>query len=210
MNSISILTKHFPGLSQQQVSSFETFKNLFVDWNVKINLVSRKDIDNFYISHVLHSLVIAKFISFVPKTIVMDIGTGGGFPGIPLAIYFPEVNFILVDSVGKKINAVKAMAEALELKNVVALNSRAEQLTRQVDFIVSRATAPLSDLVNWTKGKIKKESINQLPNGIICLKGGDVKEELRPFIRKVHTEDVKSYISEPSFNEKKIIYLPFQ
>lgn len=210
MTGVSLITKYFPDLTEQQVSSFETFKVLFVEWNGKINLVSRKDIDNFFINHVLHSLVIAKFISFAPKTVVMDIGTGGGFPGIPLAIYFPEVSFILADSIGKKINAVKAMTDALGLKNVVAINSRAEQLPHHVDFVVSRATAPLSDLVNWSKGKIKKESINQLPNGIICLKGGDLKEELKPFIRKVHYEDVAAFIREPSFTEKKIIYLPFQ
>ena len=209
MSDISIIQKHFPELSPQQISCYETFKNLFVDWNSKINLVSRKDIDNFYVNHVLHSLVIAKFILFVPKTSVLDIGTGGGFPGIPLAIFFPDVNFILVDSIGKKINAVNAMSESLDLKNVSAINARAEQLDMQVDFVVSRATAPLSDLVNWTKGKIKKQSANQLPNGIICLKGGDLAEELKPFVSKVHCEDVTGFINESSFAGKKIIYLPF-
>ncbi len=209
MFSEEIIRKHFPELTAQQIFCYKAFKNLFVEWNSKINLVSRKDLDNFYVNHVLHSLSIAKFISFKDGTRVLDIGTGGGFPGIPLAIFFPQVNFTLVDSIGKKINAVSNMISALGLTNAKAINIRAEQVNTEVDFVVSRATAPLADLVKWSKGKIAKQSHHALPNGIICLKGGNLTDELEPFAKKVHSVAVTDFINEPFFAEKKIVYLPF-
>ncbi len=208
MSDISIITESFPGLSPEVISKIEHFKEIFTDWNAKINLVSRKDIDNFYQNHVLHSLCIAKFTDFPDGIKILDIGTGGGFPGIPLAIFFPKVHFTLVDSIRKKMDAVRSMAEALGLDNVTVINSRAEALDIKVDFVVSRATAPLSDLVAWSKGKFLPKSLAAIPNGIICLKGGDLTEELLPYKKKVFTEPVTSYIKDSFFEEKKIVYLP--
>ncbi|HCI58110.1 MAG TPA: 16S rRNA (guanine(527)-N(7))-methyltransferase RsmG, partial [Bacteroidetes bacterium] len=192
----------------EKQEKFILFAELFKAWNEKINLVSRKDIDQFYLHHLLHSLVIAKFIDFGSGTKVMDIGTGGGLPGLPLAIYFHETQFYLVDSIRKKTEAVKAMADQLELSNVTVINQRAEEVAEKVDFVVSRATAPLSDLVNWSRGKINAKSKASIPNGLICLKGGDLTEELKPFENKLFTENVTAFIQEEFYKEKKIIYLP--
>ncbi|HPA30913.1 MAG TPA: 16S rRNA (guanine(527)-N(7))-methyltransferase RsmG [Bacteroidia bacterium] len=207
-SGVSLLQRYFPELPLEKQEKFILFAELFKAWNEKINLVSRKDIDQFYLHHLLHSLVIAKFIDFGSGTKVMDIGTGGGLPGLPLAIYFHETQFYLVDSIRKKTEAVKAMADQLELSNVTVINQRAEEVAEKVDFVVSRATAPLSDLVNWSRGKINAKSKASIPNGLICLKGGDLTEELKPFENKLFTENVTAFIPEEFYKEKKIIYLP--
>lgn len=207
-SGVSLLQRYFPELPIEKQEKFILFAELFKAWNEKINLVSRKDIDKFYLHHLLHSLVIAKFIDFGSGTKVMDIGTGGGLPGLPLAIYFHETQFYLVDSIRKKTEAVKAMADQLELSNVTVINQRAEEVAEKVDFVVSRATAPLSDLVNWSRGKINAKSKASIPNGLICLKGGDLTEELKPFENKLFTENVTAFIPEEFYKEKKIIYLP--
>jgi len=207
-SGVSLLQRYFPELPLEKQEKFILFAELFKAWNEKINLVSRKDIDQFYLHHLLHSLVIAKFIDFGSGTKVMDIGTGGGLPGLPLAIHFHETQFYLVDSIRKKTEAVKAMADQLELSNVTVINQRAEEVAEKVDFVVSRATAPLSDLVNWSRGKINAKSKASIPNGLICLKGGDLTEELKPFENKLFTENVTAFIPEEFYKEKKIIYLP--
>ena len=207
-SGVSLLQRYFPELPLEKQEKFILFAELFKAWNEKINLVSRKDIDQFYLHHLLHSLVIAKFIDFGSGTKVMDIGTGGGLPGLPLAIYFHETQFYLVDSIRKKTEAVKAMADQLELSNVTVINQRAEEVAEKVDFVVSRATAPLSDLVNWSRGKINAKSKASIPNGLICLKGADLTEELKPFENKLFTENVTAFIQEEFYKEKKIIYLP--
>lgn len=201
-SGVSLLQRYFPELPLEKQEKFILFAELFKAWNEKINLVSRKDIDQFYLHHLLHSLVIAKFIDFGSGTKVMDIGTGGGLPGLPLAIYFHETQFYLVDSIRKKTEAVKAMADQLELSNVTVINQRAEEVAEKVDFVVSRATAPLSDLVNWSRGKINAKSKASIPNGLICLKGGDLTEELKPFENKLFTENVTAFIQEEFYKEK--------
>lgn len=205
---VLLLQRYFPELSLEKQEKFILFAELFKSWNERINLVSRKDIDQFYLHHLLHSLVIAKFIDFGKGTKVMDIGTGGGLPGLPLAIYFSETNFYLVDSIRKKTEAVIEMANQLRLSNVVVFNKRAEDVSEKVDFVVSRATAPMADLVKWSRGKINSKGNSSMPNGLICLKGGDLTEELKPFENKLFTENVTAFIPEEFYKEKKIIYLP--
>jgi 16S rRNA (guanine527-N7)-methyltransferase len=209
MNDISLIKKYFPGLNELQLHQFEKLPALYKEWNEKINVISRKDIDNITLHHILHSLAIAKFILFQPGTEILDIGTGGGFPGIPLAIFFPECKFTLVDSIGKKIKVVDEISKNIGLKNVTAIQSRAEEVKFQFDFVVSRATAPLDDLVRWSKGKMKLKRQNDLKNGLICLKGGDLDEEIRYFVKKVSISPLNDFFSEDFFKTKKLVYLPF-
>ena len=200
---------YFPNLSQEQIQKFSALKDLYLDWNEKINVISRKDIDSFYERHVLHSLAIAKVITFSPQTKILDVGTGGGFPGIPLAILFPECNFLLVDSIGKKITVVNEIIQALELSNVQALNIRAEKINEKFDFVVSRAVTDMSSFAKWIKNSFSKTSFNTLKNGILYLKGGNLIEELKPF-PKVKQYDISKFFSEEFFETKKIIYLDFK
>lgn len=199
---------YFPALTEQQVKQFEALGDLYREWNGKINVISRKDIDNLYRHHVLHSLAIARYISFTPGTSVMDVGTGGGFPGIPLAILFPESRFLLLDSIGKKIRVVREVADAIGLTNVEAIHSRAEEEKRTFHFVVSRAVMPLPELIRIIRKNIAKEQINALPNGIICLKGGDLTAELHPFRQVVDVVSLTNYFSDPFFGTKKLVYVP--
>ena len=201
------IANYFPTLNPKQQSQFEKMYDLYVDWNAQINVISRKDLDSFYTRHVLHSLSIAKFISFHPRTRVFDVGTGGGFPGVPLAVFFPEVEFHLVDSIGKKIKVIDAVVESLGLENIKTHNKRMEEISLQADFVVCRAVAPMQTLVNWTGNKFEKKTKNSLPNGFICLKGGDLTEELKAF-PKAQQLSLSSYFSDPFFETKKLVYLP--
>ena len=201
------LFNYFPTLRQEQHSQFEKMYDLYVDWNAQINVISRKDIESFYTRHVLHSLAIAKYICFCPGTRVFDVGTGGGFPGIPLAVFFPEVEFHLIDSIGKKIKVIDAVVESLALQNVTTHNKRMEAIPLRADFVVCRAVAPMQTLVNWTGDKFEATSKNSHPNGFICLKGGDLVEELKAF-PKAQQFALKEYFTDPFFETKKLVYLP--
>jgi len=203
-----ILTQ-FPNLSDTQKEQFRHLEHLYQDWNAKINVISRKDIDELYTKHVLHSLAIAKVQSFEPGTYVLDVGTGGGFPGIPLAILFPETRFYLIDVILKKIKVVQAVAEALELKNVKAEQMRAENVKGDYDFIVSRAVTNMPDFVSWVMGKTKKQNKHALPNGILYLKGGDLTEELQDF-PKATQYDIADFFSDEFFETKKVVHLPLK
>jgi 16S rRNA (guanine527-N7)-methyltransferase len=202
------IIKYFPQLSDVQRSQYAALMELYRDWNAKINVISRKDIDNLYEHHVLHSLAIAKFTGFQPGTEILDFGTGGGFPGIPLAIMFPECRFKLIDGTGKKILVATEVAKAIGLKNVVAEHLRGEDEKGKYDFVVSRAVMPLPDLVKIVKKNIVKEQKNALPNGIICLKGGNLDAELQPYRHIVETAELNQWFSEPWFKDKYAIYLP--
>ncbi|WP_422350423.1 16S rRNA (guanine(527)-N(7))-methyltransferase RsmG [Flagellimonas sp.] len=202
-----LIFNYFTTLTEKQKEHFQALEALYQDWNKKINVVSRKDIDELYLRHVLHSLGIAKIQTFNSGSAVLDVGTGGGFPGIPLAILFPEVQFTLVDAIGKKIRVVHEVVEGLQLDNVKALHTRVEDLEEQFDFIVSRAVAAMPTFVRWTKGKIKKDSMHSRKNGILYLKGGDLSEELRPY-QNAQVFDLKDYFSEDFFETKKVVYLP--
>ena len=195
-------------LTPHQAQQFAALDALYRDWNSKINVISRKDIDNLYEHHVLHSLAIAKLLPFQPGTTILDVGTGGGFPGIPLAILFPECQFLLIDSIGKKIKVASEVAQALGLTNVECKQERAEEEKRQFDFVVSRAVMPLPELVKLMRKNISKTQQNSLPNGIICLKGGNLQNELQPFHKIVETTDISQFFSEEWFKEKYVIYLP--
>lgn len=201
------ILKQFPNLTENQRLQFEKLQVLYEDWNSKINVISRKDIDELYTRHVLHSLGIAKIIEFRSGSRIMDVGTGGGFPGIPLAILFPEVDFYLIDVIAKKIKVVNEVAKALELKNVKAEQMRAENVKSDFDFIVSRAVTNMPDFVSWINGKIKKASKNDLSNGILYLKGGDLTEELHDF-PKAKQYNLSDYFSEEFFETKKVVHLP--
>jgi 16S rRNA (guanine527-N7)-methyltransferase len=203
MDTSDIIYKYFPDLSADQKKQVDHLGRLYEDWNSKINVISRKDMDHFYERHVLHSLAIAKFIRLRAGEKILDVGTGGGFPGIPLAILFPETDFTLVDSIGKKIKIVESVAGELGLENVTPINGRAESVKLKVDFVVSRATAPLTDLVRWTMQSINKQE----GNGLIALKGGDLDEELRAF-KMAGRIPVSEYFNEPFFETKQIIFLP--
>jgi 16S rRNA (guanine527-N7)-methyltransferase len=206
---MDLLLKYFPELTERQREQFAALLPLYEDWNSKINVISRKDMANFYEHHVLHSLAIAKVQPFKTQADILDVGTGGGFPGIPLAIMFPHSNFHLVDSIGKKIKVVQNVAESLGLKNVRAEQIRAEQVQGDFDFIVSRAVTDLSQFTQWVRGKVSDIQYHHLRNGILYLKGGDLAEELAPFKKKVRTWDISDFFEEAYFQTKKVIYLPF-
>lgn len=199
---------YFRALTAQQKQQFEALSDLYTDWNAKINVISRKDIHNLYPHHVLHSLAIARYVRFTPGSVIMDVGTGGGFPGIPLAIFFPDVQFVLLDSIGKKVRVAKEISEAVGLKNVETVHARVEEEKRKFHFIVSRAVMPLPELVRITRKNISSEQMNALPNGIICLKGGDISAELHPFRQVAELVSLSDYFSEPFFQTKKLVYLP--
>ena len=203
------ILKYFPDLTTIQIEQFQKLSDLYNDWNAKINVISRKDIDELYTKHVLHSLAIAKIQKFEHGTYVLDVGTGGGFPGIPLAILFPETRFYLIDVILKKINVVKAVAEALELKNVKAEQIRAENVKGDFDFIVSRAVTNMPDFVSWIKDKIKKQQKHELKNGILYLKGGDLTEELKDF-PKATEYNITDFFGGEFFETKKVVYLPLK
>lgn len=205
---MELIKKYFPNLSEEQTKQMDALEGLYRDWNAKINVISRKDIDNLYLHHVLHSLAIAKIINFRPGTRILDFGTGGGFPGIPLAILFPECLFRLIDGTGKKITVATEVSKAVELKNVEALHRRGEEEKDKFDFIVSRAVMPLPDMVKMMRKNISKSQHNALPNGIITLKGGNLEAELRPFHKIVEVTPVSNFFDEEWFKEKNIIYLP--
>lgn len=207
-NFMKIILKYFPGLNLKQIELFEKLQPLYADWNAQINVISRKDFPEFYERHVLHSLAIAKFLSFKPGTKVLDVGTGGGFPGIPLAILFPEVQFHLVDSIGKKIKVVNGVANSLGLINVKAEQIRAEELKGKYDFVVSRAVARLPEFVQWVQKRIDRKQKNAIPNGILYLKGGDLSNEIKPFSRNIFVQDLSTYFEEKFFETKKVVHLP--
>lgn len=203
----SILS-YFSSLSAQQIKQFEALYDLYSDWNAKINVISRKDIQNLYVHHVLHSLSIAKFVKFTPQTKILDVGTGGGFPGIPLAVFFPDIQFVMIDSIGKKIRVVNEVAQALSLTNVEAIHQRVQDDKGKYDFVVSRAVMPLPELEKLITKNISPTNKNAIQNGLICLKGGDLKAELKPYKKKVEVYELTQYFSEPFFETKKLVYLP--
>ena len=200
-----LIEKYFPQLSAEQKNQFEKLDGLYREWNEKINVISRKDMDSLYEKHILHSLGIAKVMQFAPGTKVLDIGTGGGFPGIPLAILFPQVQFTLIDSIGKKITVVKEVSEGVGLKNITAVHGRAEDLKGKFHFIVSRAVTQMPVFLRWLKGKFEKEQINQKHNGVLYLKGGDLSEELSGLNTEIF--ELKNYFEGEFFDTKKVVYL---
>jgi 16S rRNA (guanine527-N7)-methyltransferase len=205
---MEIVKKYFPDLTEKQTSLFLALYDLYTDWNSKINLISRKDIENLYEKHILHSLGIAKIIRFKDNSAILDAGTGGGFPGIPLAILFPKVHFLLLDSIGKKIKVADDIARQIGLENVECLQARLEDENRKFDFVVSRAVMPLPDLVKIAKKNIDRKQQNALPNGFICLKGGELQAEIMPFKNKTVVYELSDYFEEEFFKTKKVIYLP--
>ena len=204
---MEIILKYFPDLTEEQRRQFAALYDLYIDWNAKINVISRKDIENLYEHHVLHSLGIAKIINFRPGTSIMDLGTGGGFPGIPLAILFPEVKFHLVDSIGKKVRVATEVANAIGLKNVTFRHARAEEEKQLFDFVVSRAVTPLGDLIKIIKKNISPRQQNALPNGLICLKGGELEHEAMPFKNKTTLHSLSEDFEEEFFQTKKVVYV---
>lgn len=205
---IDIILKYFPNLSDKQKQQFEALGPLYQDWNSKINVISRKDIENLYEHHILHSLGIAKLIQFTDGTHILDMGTGGGFPGIPLAILFPKCKFLLIDSIGKKVLTVAgSIAGEIGLTNVECRHNRVEDVKDKVDFVVSRAVMPLSNLIKIVRKNISKENKNALPNGVICLKGGNLEEEMKPFKKMAEADELSMYFEEEFFKTKKIVYV---
>lgn len=205
---MEIIKYYFPDLTEQQTARFAALYDLYTDWNAKINVISRKDIENLYPHHVLHSLGIAKMLRFKDGSEIMDLGTGGGFPGIPLAILFPEVRFHLVDSIGKKIKVAEAVAGAIGLDNVSFRHARAEEEKGAFDFVVSRAVMPLVDLTKIVRKNIKQQQRNALPNGLICLKGGELQHEILPFRNQAVSLNLKDFFKEEYFETKKVVYVP--
>lgn len=204
---MELILKYFPDLTEEQKKQFAALYDLYTDWNSKINVISRKDIENLYEHHVLHSLGIAKVIRFKPGTKVMDLGTGGGFPGIPLAILFPEVQFHLVDSIGKKVRVATEIAGSIGLKNVTTRHARAEEEKQLFDFVVSRAVMPLTDLLKIIRKNISPKQQNALPNGLICLKGGELERETMPVKNKTTMWNLKEFFGEEFFETKKVVYV---
>lgn len=204
---MDIILKYFPNITEKQKQQFAALYDLYADWNSKINVISRKDIENLYTHHVLHSLGIAKLIQFKDGSKIMDVGTGGGFPGVPLAILFPKCNFLLVDSIGKKVRVATEVSSAIGLENIQFRHCRAEEVKEQFDFVVSRAVMPLPDLMKIIKKNISKEQRNALPNGLICLKGGNLEGELKPFKKTAEADDLSMYFEEEYFKTKKIVYV---
>lgn len=204
---MQLIEKYFPNLTEEQKKQFDALYDLYTDWNSKINVISRKDIENLYLHHVLHSLGIAKVIQFKPGTTLMDVGTGGGFPGIPLAILFPECHFHLVDRIGKKVRVAQEVAEAIGLKNVTFRHCGVEEEKTKFDFIVSRAVMPLGDLVKLIRKNVSKNQLNGLPNGLICLKGGELQHEIQPYKNTAVLYDLKDYFSEDFFDTKKAVFV---
>lgn len=204
---MDIIRKYFTDLTDQQLSNFDRLGSLYEEWNTKINVISRKDIEQLYERHVLHSLAIAKIIQFKPGTTVLDVGTGGGFPGIPLAILFPEVSFLLIDSIAKKIRVVTEVASALNLQNVKAENQRVEDIKQKSDFVVSRAVTAFPRFVEMVRTKISGQCKNTLPNGILYLKGGDFENEINPFGKQIKVYDLQNYFQEEFFETKRLIHL---
>jgi len=204
---MEILTKYFPDLTDQQLDQFGRLGSLYEEWNSQINVISRKDIEQLYERHVLHSLAIAKVIRFKPGTTILDVGTGGGFPGIPLAIMFPETSFMLIDSIGKKIKVVSEVASALNLRNVTAQHIRVEEVKQKFDFVVSRAVTAFPRFVSMVKTKVASQSNNDLPNGILYLKGGDFEEEIEPFRKQIQVYELQSFFQEEFFETKRLIHM---
>ena len=208
ITDLKIIEKYFPNLTDDQKEQFQQLKPLYEAWNAQINVISRKDIDQLYERHVLHSLSLAKFISFKDGTKLMDLGCGGGFPGIPLAILFPEVSFTMIDSIGKKIKVVQEISDAIGLKNIQAQHMRAEKVNESFDFVITRAVAPMMDLVKWTRNKYIKEQRHVIENGVIALKGGDLGQELASWGNRKTTVHLSDYFEEDFFETKKIIHVP--
>ena len=206
---MELILKYFPNLTKTQIAQFEALEHLYKDWNAKINVVSRKDIEELYLRHVLHSLGIAKVIDFSDGSSILDVGTGGGFPGVPLAILFPNCHFHLVDSINKKLKVINAVCDAIELTNVKTTHSRVEEINETYDFIVSRAVTQMPVFTKWVKGKIAKKQKNELKNGILYLKGGDLTEELKQYTT-VKAYLLTDYFEEEFFETKKVIYLPLK
>ena len=205
---MQIIDKYFPGLSQRQKEQFNNLDTLYRKWNAKINVISRKDIDNLYEHHVLHSMAIARIVRFKPSTSILDFGTGGGFPGIPLAILFPECRFRLIDGTGKKVNVAAEIAKAIGLENVEAIHQRGEEEKGKFDFIVSRAVMPMPDLVKIVSKNISRKQHNSIANGILALKGGNLSAELKPYHKIIEVTPISQFFDEEWFREKSVIYLP--
>ena len=207
MSGIDLLLNYFPDLGERQKEQYAAMEGLYSEWNEKINVISRKDMENFYEHHVLHSLAIAKVQPFKPMAEILDVGTGGGFPGVPLAVMFPDTKFTLVDSVGKKIKVVSGVVEQLGLQNCTVLQARAESLTGEYDFVVSRAVTALPEFYGWVKKKVSRSNYHELHNGILYLKGGDLRKELAPFGKRPRTWEVHDFYPLPWFEEKRVVYL---
>lgn len=205
---MDLILKYFPHLTENQKLQFEALYPLYIDWNEKINVISRKDIENLYEHHVLHSLAIASIIRFQPGTTILDVGTGGGFPGIPLAILFPESSFVLIDSIGKKIKVATEVSSAIGLKNITLKHLRVQEEKEKFDFVVSRAVMPLDELVKLVQKNISKKHKNALPNGLICLKGGELQHEILPYKNVAELFEVSDFFKEEYFTTKKAVYVP--